>query len=82
MHSLIVFGLASQQVITTITVQGDEDENLMEFLRSHGVPVASSCCGMGVCKKCVINGNILSCMTTIAEWIKKYPQQRIEISYL
>jgi len=33
------------------------NESLMDFLRSKSFPIASSCYGEGICKKCVINLN-------------------------
>jgi len=82
MSSLIIKGGASGKIVATIDINGHEDENLMEFLRSQGIPLASSCLGMGVCEKCVINNDLLSCMYTVAQYIEKTSNQPIEISYI
>ncbi|MBY0384755.1 2Fe-2S iron-sulfur cluster binding domain-containing protein [bacterium] len=34
------------------TVTGNEKDSLFQILRSHDIPVASSCLGDGVCGKC------------------------------
>jgi len=82
MSSLTIKGSASGKTVAVINCDGHEDENLMEFLRSQGIPLASSCLGMGVCEKCVINNNLLSCMYTVAQYISATSNQPIEISYI
>ncbi|NQY99059.1 MAG: (2Fe-2S)-binding protein [Bdellovibrionales bacterium] len=42
-------------------IQLSNPENLMQTLRKHNIPVASSCGGEGICGKCqvkVINGEV------------------------
>lgn len=82
MPSLTIKGGASQKTVAIINCDGHENKNLMEFLRSQGIPLASSCFGMGICEKCVINENVLSCMFTVAQYIESTANQPIEISYL
>jgi Na+-transporting NADH:ubiquinone oxidoreductase subunit NqrF len=59
-----------------------QDENLLDFLKSKNIPIASSCNGEGVCKKCVIQNEILTCQISIKEFIVTYPNQAVEVSYL
>lgn len=54
--------------------------SLLDFLRLNQLPVASSCSGEGVCKKCIVNKNILSCMTTVERAMIELGD--IEIEYL
>ncbi len=60
----------------------EENTLLMDFLRAHGIPVASSCAGDGVCRKCVVNGEVLSCQLTVEQFLKDYPSGVVEIGYL
>ena len=39
--------------------------SLLNLLRKYNIPIASSCDGDGVCKKCVINEDQLSCQEYI-----------------
>lgn len=76
-----VRGLASGSTVGRWPVD-DPQVNLMEFLRSKGVPVASSCGGDGVCRKCVVNGDLLSCQLSVGAFLKLYPDGVITLSYL
>lgn len=78
---ITVFGKASQKVVATLEIE-QEGEILMFFLMRKGLPIASSCAGEGVCKKCVINQDILSCQLTVADWLREFPQIPVEVSYL
>jgi Na+-transporting NADH:ubiquinone oxidoreductase subunit NqrF len=83
-QSITVIGGASQKIVKIIPIPNDlsPDLSLMNFLTTNGITVASSCSGVGSCKKCVINTAILSCQITVLEFIDKNPSKRIEISYL
>ena len=77
-----VLGVASNKELLEINPNENElNMNLMNFLRAHNIPIASSCYGEGVCRKCVINKNILSCQLSVKEFINK-KNQVIEITYL
>lgn len=78
---IVVQGLASGRKLGQWPVQ-DPQQKLMAFLREHGIPVASSCDGEGVCRKCVVNGECLSCQTTLAQFLVNHPQGLVEIAYL
>jgi Na+-transporting NADH:ubiquinone oxidoreductase subunit NqrF len=58
------------------------DENLLWWLRTKGITIASSCGGEGVCKKCVIQNGWMTCMMTIRTFLKDAPSGVIEVSYL
>lgn len=73
-------GLASGQE-WELKVQS-QDESLLDFLKSKNIPIASSCNGEGVCKKCMIQNEILTCQISIKEFILAYPNQAVEVSYL
>ncbi len=63
-RELIVKGQASGKTLFSTKEVFPKDTNLLDYLRKKGIPVASSCYGDGVCKKCVVilNGkNVLSC---------------------
>ena len=39
----------------------DEIMSLLDYLNKQNQGIASSCLGEGVCKKCIINQDVLSC---------------------
>jgi len=74
-----VFGKASQRLIGEYPIKNPA-EILMFFLMRQGLPIASSCAGDGVCQRCVINGDILSCQTRVGDWTGEH--DLITIDYL
>lgn len=54
---------------------------LMDFLRSNSIPIASSCRGEGICKKCKVNSEILSCQLTLAEFLSLHGKN-LTVDYL
>lgn len=78
---LQIIGSASGQK-SFIEVGKDEyDSTLLEFLRSHGFPIASSCSGRQQCRKCVLNTDILSCDITVEEFLSTHGNT-IKVGYL
>lgn len=61
-----VWGKASQKKVGEFPIT-DPTENLLFFLMRHNVPVASSCAGDGVCKKCLTSDGELSCRLSVGE---------------
>ena len=59
-----------------------QNQTLMDFLHQRSIPVASSCKGDGICKKCEVSMNlqpILSCQIKLSN----LPQPcRVQIDYL
>lgn len=60
----------------------DLKTDLLTWLRSHGITVASSCDGEGVCKKCGIQNGWLTCEMTLEELLEKQPDKKVFITYL
>lgn len=58
------------------------DLSLMDFLRSKGFTIASSCDGVGVCQKCMIQDGILSCGPTVIEFLQSRPDGIVIVDYL
>ncbi|MBH49079.1 MAG: hypothetical protein CME71_13000 [Halobacteriovorax sp.] len=85
LRTIKVFGGASKKLVSELEV--DElsmDLTLMEFLRLKKVPVASSCYGEGVCRKCIVKveeTEVLSCMMTIKHFLNNH-EPVVLISYL
>lgn len=86
-----IFGKASDQIYKEWYVEPNEgpDENmsLMQYLIEHKIPVASTCLGKGVCQKCMVNENILSCQVTLRDVYRMFPDPEktgimITINYL
>ena len=77
-----VHGLASGKFFPVYYDTKDLDSDLLTFLRSNGITIASSCDGEGVCKKCVIQEGWLTCELTLEEFLKRRPDGIIEVAYL
>jgi hypothetical protein len=60
----------------------DLNEVLLTFLRKKGITIASSCDGEGVCKKCVIQNDWLTCKLTLKEFLQRQSDGKIFVSYL
>lgn len=93
MFELEVYGLASAKKIKTIKLSKEDlessaDKSLMDFLRSHSLPIASSCYGEGVCEKCEVTLcrdseiQILSCQWRPIKIFSGFKKATIKISYL
>ena len=86
MKKIIVFGSARQKTVKTIDVlESDLDQNLMTFLQDHGIPVASSCSGDGVCLKCKVTIEskiLLSCQLKVRELLVSQSSCTVTFSYL
>lgn len=77
-----VVGLASK-TIRSFEIKPDEgEENLLQWLRRHGITVASSCDGAGICRKCIIQNDLATCEVTVNSFLQQFPDGRIFISYL
>ena len=76
-----VHGLASQKAVASFEVT-DLTTNLMEFLRHRGIPIASSCGGDGVCRKCVVNDDLMSCQLSVGAFLVLHPEGVIKVGYL
>lgn len=83
-QQLRVQGLSSHKEIASFHQEDlasvDPSLSLMDFLRSHDIPVASSCYGEGVCRKCLVNTDIVSCQITLINFCKNY--DTLVIDYL
>ncbi len=77
-----VKGLASGRTTTLKAEDVDYGVNLLDWLRDQGITIASSCDGEGVCKKCSIQNDWLTCEMTLGSFLKKAPLGIIEVSYL
>lgn len=71
----------------TIELRADDSRDLLEVLRNSQLPIASSCDGEGVCKKCDVLINkveYLTCQINAKKLIQQlqFNDYNIEISYL
>jgi ferredoxin len=60
MSKIIVKGLASGKTVSQLN-SPKLSISLLDFLRQNNIPIASSCQGEGICKKCVFNKDKLAC---------------------
>jgi Na+-transporting NADH:ubiquinone oxidoreductase subunit NqrF len=82
-YRIIVKGNASQKIILTDTIeQSLLNQNVLTYLQSKSLPIASSCNGEGICKKCIINNNLLACTLLLKNLIDHTNSILIEIAYL
>lgn len=78
----IVKGKASGKIVKTLEISPDDFElNLMDFLLLNSIPVASSCAGVGICKKCTTASGLLSCSLALYDYINIFGTS-IEFDYL
>ena len=77
-----VKGKASGKLTPVAYTNADLEKDLLHFLRAKGITIASSCDGEGVCKKCVIQNDWLTCRLTLKEFLELVPSGIIEVSYL
>jgi Na+-transporting NADH:ubiquinone oxidoreductase subunit NqrF len=82
-YKIEVYGKASKKIILSRIINNEiAQTNCMEWLILNKITIASSCNGSGVCKKCVINNNQLSCQLKLFEIANSEGQISINISYL
>lgn len=77
-----VKGLASGKEWSYEYDPSELDEDLLKWLRKHDVTVASSCDGEGVCRKCSIQNDWLTCLTSLREFLEMEKDATVKISYL
>lgn len=85
MYRIIVFGNASNSEILNKIVDSDLlNTDVLTWLRTQNIPIASSCFGEGICKKCLINGDLLACKTILKNIManEDFSEIRIYVSYL
>ena len=80
---LTLEGMASNKKYKLISKK--TDDSLMNTLIHSGFPMASSCNGKGVCKKCIIYNEtdtcVLSCQLTYNEYFDNFGNL-VKVSYL
>lgn len=82
MSIIEVRGLASGRSTFLNFKENEKNENMLQWLRKNNVTIASSCDGEGVCKKCKIQNDWLTCELSVEEFLKRQPDGMIKVSYL
>lgn len=86
MKKLTVTGLASKKLVLSLDISYSVfDMTLMDLLLRNGIPVASSCGGDGICRKCVVTINeesILSCQKSVRDLFREADLVELTFSYL
>lgn len=77
-----IVGLASGKSVFISYEEKELKETLLTFLRKKSITIASSCDGEGVCKKCVIQNDWLTCKMSLEELIQRQPDRKILVGYL
>tara|TARA_B100000029_G_C17077424_1_gene779219 strand:- start:11 stop:283 length:273 start_codon:yes stop_codon:yes gene_type:complete len=81
--TLEIYGTASKKMLRKVTLtEVSKKENLMLFIKSQGLPLASSCDGDGVCHLCIVNETMVSCQMTVEELPAKSQIRKVTIGYL
>lgn len=87
-QSITIVGNASLKTIAVLPITSEiyqryKTLSLMNFLIDHGIRIASSCSGEGVCKKCVVNNHLISCQITLEQYLNQQNNDMIiTINYL
>ncbi len=74
-------GLSSKTTQRLEVRPADLGKTVLDFLRENDIPIASSCRGIGICQKCIINKDLLSCEWNIENFLNK-KGNLITVSYL
>ena len=86
MTFVVIYGEASESEILNLSISLKESTlTLLEFLKQFNIPIASSCLGEGLCKKCVIKINgrqELACNITMNQIANEHNNVTISIAYL
>lgn len=81
MQEFSLKGIASNKEQNLKFQEYDMSKTVLEFLLEKEIPIASSCSGKGVCKRCKVNGEYLACNYTVKRFIKEIGNT-IEIDYI
>lgn len=82
-NHITIFGGASKTVFKEIPFSdSDRPKTLMDFLRAHQVPIASSCLGEGFCRRCIVCDADLSCQISLGDFLLAHPDHICLVSYL
>jgi hypothetical protein len=74
-----LMGQASGKNTKFEKIQDDERNlSLMDYLRKQNIPIASACYGEGVCKKCIVNDELLSCQIKVKDCLKSLPRDQVD----
>ena len=79
---ITIIGLASGRRQDLDLASSELSDILMDWLRKKNITIASSCDGEGVCKKCVIQNDWLTCQLTMEEFLQRQPEGLVYVSYL
>lgn len=87
MKQLILYGQASGKILKTFDLPLDElsDDTILQFLMNQKIPIASSCLGEGICKKCVVTNRdkkLLACTVSLSELFSNSDVETLCFSYL
>ncbi len=78
---ITVYGQSSKTTKQFEVITSDLDLTMLQWLRDHNIPIASSCRGLGICDKCLINERHLSCEYTVKRYLDEVGTQ-VNVSYL
>jgi ferredoxin len=77
-----IYGLASGKIQHFDVSHIDWDQSVLNFLIEKKIPIAYSCKGQFICKRCKINGGkVLACELKIKNIIEDYHSE-ISIDYI
>ena len=75
-------GEASGKVYKLKLDKEDYSLSILVFLQKNDIPIASSCQGKKICKKCIINSDTLACSLTIKDFLEVSELREISLGYL
>ena len=84
--SIILEGVASsKKKYLRLKDRDDLKLSLLSYLESCNIPIASSCNGEGICKKCIVGDDLLSCQINLKDFLDSFNEEdspTIKVSYL
>lgn len=78
---IVIVGIASGKNNTLSIYPSDQNKTMLDFLTQKKLPIASSCSGRAICRKCITHDGLLLCQYKVREYIDKFGN-RITIDYL
>lgn len=76
-----IIGIASGKNNTVRIYPSDHNKTMLDFLTQKKLPIASSCSGRAICRKCITQDGLLLCQYKVSEYISKFGDQ-VMIDYL
>ncbi|MCP4913998.1 MAG: 2Fe-2S iron-sulfur cluster binding domain-containing protein [Oligoflexia bacterium] len=84
MYKITIIGEASGKEVKTFIFNElpSSEISLMDYLIQENIPIASSCYGEGVCRKCATSHDLLTCQINLSDLFSQNNDVKLVFSYL